>query len=118
MPKPIIMIVSVEEIAAGKIWRSLDAMNGVVSIGIKGEGPKQVKPNGTGNGDKTAKELIIDALKEKSPQSRLALEHAIEAGGKRKTSLPQALAELKKLKRIIPLKYGQFKIAAAGKKEK
>ena len=116
MPKPITMLVDVEEVAAGKIWRTLDAMNGVVSIKIKGEGPRQVKPNGKGNGH-TAQRLILDALRAKSPLHRSELQAAIEAGGKQKTSLPQALSELKKGKRIIPLKAGLFKITAAGKQD-
>ena len=115
MPKPITMIVNVEEIAAGKVWRTLDAMNGVVSIGIKGDGPKQVKPNG--KGEKTTQRLVLDALN-KSPLDKKALELAIEAGGKKKTSLPAAIFELKKAKLITPLVGGLFKITAAGKQDK
>lgn len=117
MPKPITMLVDVEEVAAGKIWRMLDAMNGVVSIKIKGEGPRQVKPNGKESSQRTTQGLILDALRAKSPLHRSALQSVIEAGGKQKSSLPQALAELKKRKRIIPLIGGMFKITAAGKQD-
>lgn len=117
MPKPITMIIDVEEIAFGKVWRALDVMPGVINIHMKGTGPPKlpeqkvatVKKNG-----KTTKRLVLESLLSKSPKAREELEAAIVNGGKQKTSLPDTLTKLKKEKSIRPIGKGKYKITAAG----
>jgi len=121
MPKPIMMMIEVEEIAFGKVWRTLDLMPGVITIHMKGSGPKAIasKPNGKGNGT-TIPNLILEALLARSPKtmSKIELEKVIEAGGKMKASLPNSIQKLKKQKCIRSIgSKGDYKITAAGSKE-
>lgn len=114
MPKPMSLTIEIEEIAFGRVWRTLDAMPGVINIHMKGQGPKQLKPATEVLNKKTTARLVLEALLIKSPASKLLLEEAILAGGKQKASLADTLTKLKKQKNISPAGKGMFKITAAG----
>jgi hypothetical protein len=120
MPKPIVMIVAVEELLAGKIWRLLDSTPGVVEINIQGSGPKPngaavpSKANGKNNGT-PARILVLNALLSKSPQSKEALGNLLEKNGKMRSTLPSTIAVLKQKKHIAAVDDG-FKITSAGTK--
>lgn len=118
MPKPIELMIEVEEIAMGKVWRTLDTMKGVVRISLKGSGPKKgTKTNGKAtNGGPSVGTLVIKALQNKKTLSKGALEELLEANGKKKTSLPSKLTELKAKKQIAATGDGLYKITAAGRK--
>ena len=118
MPKPMMMTIEVEEVAFGKIFRTLDGMNGVVSIHLQGKGPR-AKPNGSQAAPKhngqTVWRLVMNALlASKGPLSRTELAQVIQAGGKAPTSLPDALLKMRKAKHIALHGKGQYKITAAG----
>ena len=123
MPKPMTMIITVEEIAFGKVFRILDTMPGVVSISLTGQGPKMPgKLNGSHKGQKmgganTVPCLVLGALIEADGKSlnRSDLIPAVEAAGKRATSVPDALTKLIKLS-CIKRKEGQITITATGRK--
>lgn len=123
MPKPISLTIDVEEIAFGKIWRTLDAMNGVVSINIKGNGPKQkksAKTNGRiGNNKKgiaTIPHIVLTTLAVGEAMGRETLRKALEANGKMGTSLPDTITKLKNAKKIKVVGKGTYKITQAGLK--
>ena len=121
MPKPMSISIEVEEVAFGKVFRTLDGMPGVININIRGKGPK---PNGSapilpvsarkGNG-KTVHTLILESLlASKSPKSREELGEAVATGGKSATSTPDGLQKLKKQKLIKQAGVGKYRITAAG----
>lgn len=106
MPKPMTMTIEVEEIAFGKVFRTLDGMPGVINIRITGSGPKAMaKPNGRGTngqrqgGTKTVPGIVLGELV-KGPRGRPDLAPALERAGKKATSLPDALQKLRKAKAI------------------
>ena len=120
MPKPIKLTIEIEQVAMGKVWTTLDAMSGVISISLHGSGPKPAGPKKAGKpGGKstTVPCLILGALvASKDPLPRTDLMLAVEAGGRAATSTPDSLAKLKKDKHIAPAGDGLYKITAAGVK--
>lgn len=107
MPKPMQLLVDIEEIAFGRVFRMLDTMQGVARLSIVGEGVKKAgAPNGGGNtgvrkgGSQTAVCLILGALVNSPGLSRPQLGAILEGNGKKAASLPDALQKLRKAKEI------------------
>jgi hypothetical protein len=117
MPKPMTMTIDVEEIAFGAVFRRLDTMPGVISINLRGSGPKPA-PSSTRRkgGSATVECLILGALVEATkPLSRPDLVAAVTAGGKQASSMPDALVKLKRKSHIAYLKGALYKITKAGR---
>jgi hypothetical protein len=123
MAKPLQMMISVEEIAFGKVYRMLDTMPGVAAITILGEGPKtngaaprgKQKQGGTGS----VYCLLLGAMIETPGISRPQLITVAEANGKKGTSVPDAITKMKKAKHVAVKGSGKastFTVTAAGKK--
>jgi hypothetical protein len=111
------MTIEVEEVAFGRVFRTLDGMAGVVAIRIQGSGPKPARKNGakSGHGGSTAAQLVLAALAaSKAPLDRAALIPAMEAGGKKAASLPDTIQKLRKQKLITSPKVGEYKLTKAG----
>src|SRR6266403_2960072 len=88
MPKPMTMTIEVEEMAFGKVFRTLDGMPGVIAIKIAGTGPKKPKGNSKGNsGGRTSAQIVLAELV-RQPLDKGALTQRLEEGGKKATSLP------------------------------
>lgn len=117
MSKPMTMVIEVEEIAFGKVFRTLDAMPGVISIHLKGSGPKAPKPAAV-SVSATVKSMILGALSEK-PHDIDALKDIVAKGGKSATSVPDAINKLKNDKKIASVvgQKGVYRITAAGRNE-
>lgn len=124
MAKPMKLMVEVEEIAHGRIFRLLDGAEGVVSITPIGDGPKSARQNSGTRGQKqggaqSAPCLVLGALLETPGLGRRALEGVLEANGKKATSLPDTLAKLRKARELASKGAGKnvvYNITAAGKK--
>lgn len=127
MPKPMTMTIEVEEIAFGKIFRTLDGMPGVVNIRIAGSGPKTAaaaKSSTAGQkqgGAQTVPCIVLGTLIEnKTPLGRPELFDAVESYGKHGTSLPDALQKLRRAKAIKSTGSGRtvtYKITPVGVKQ-
>lgn len=120
MPKPMSMTIEVEEMAFGKIFRTLDGMPGVVSINLKGAGPKAATPKGKANGDgtanggKTLNTLLLEAmLASKNVLTAADLASALQAHGKSRNSAQGTLSRLKAHKLVKRSGKG-WKITPAG----
>lgn len=115
MPKPMKMMIEVEEIAYGRVFRVLDTMQGVVTITPVGEGPKQAKAAAKGKKG-TVYCLVLSALIEADkPLNRDALRDVLKANGKAASSLPDTLTKLKKAKHIT-IKSAMYSVTPAGRK--
>lgn len=111
MPKPMRMMIEVEELAFGRVFRTLDGMQGVIAIDIKGDGPKKGQCVPKAQGGKTINEIIFDALNE-GPKARKQLEHELARNGKAPTSIGSALTALRKSKRLkLNATTGQYSLA-------
>lgn len=115
MPKPIKMMVEIEEVAFGRVFRFLDGMPGVVTITPIGDGPKAAK--GAAKGKKgTVYCLVLSALiAADKPLNRDALRDVLSANGKAASSLPDTLTKLKKAKHIT-IKNAMYTVTPAGRK--
>lgn len=103
MPKPMFMTVQVEEFAFGRVFRLLDTTPGVVTINLKGEGPR-AKPNGKAiqkkGGAQSIPCLVLGALIKTPGLSRPQLIALLEGNGKKPSSLPDSLTKLRHAKEI------------------
>lgn len=99
MAKPMSMLIEVEEVAFGRVFRTLDGMQGVISINLKGTGPKKGPCTPKAQGGKTVNEIILDALTD-SPLPRKTLEGVLARHGKAATSAASALTHLRKTKKV------------------
>lgn len=113
------MTIQVEEIAFGKVFRTLDTMPGVIAINLHGSGPKEQTtsspPRRTGGA--TVECLILGALREtKVPLTRTTLTEVIVQGGKAASSFQDAISKLVKKKHVTKGVDGNYKITAAGSK--
>lgn len=124
MPKPMTMTIEVEEVAFGRVFRTLDAMAGVVAIKLKGEGPKKAKANGSGGagqkhgGAQSVACIVLGALTDKI-LNRQELATTLEANGKKAASLPDTLMKLRKMGEIRSIGEGRdikYKITTKGVK--
>lgn len=117
MPKPMTMTIDVEEIAFGAVFRKLDAMPGVISINLRGSGPRGQAASKARKGSAATVEcLILGALVEaKEPVTRAALVEAATAGGKQASSVPDALNKLKNKKHVRVVRGGMYKVMPAGR---
>jgi hypothetical protein len=91
----------------------------VISIGLHGSGPKAAAPKkkGTKHGSAaTVPCLILGALSTVKQLNRSDIGEAVRAGGRAATSVPDALTKLKKLKQVVPVGDGSYKITPAGVK--
>jgi hypothetical protein len=115
MPKPMTMVIQVEETAFGRVFRLLDTMPGVASITLTGAGPKTKGPKKVGG--PTVPMLILNALCAAKGGHMLTAElrPVVEAGGKKGTSVPDSLTKLGKLK-LVTRKEGVITITALGRK--
>lgn len=121
MPKPMRIMVEVEEIAHGRVFRMLDGTPGVVSITPVGDGPRAAanKPRQKNGGAQTAPCIVLGALVETPGVGRAALGAALEANGKKATSLPDTLQKLRKAKQITSKGKGKdvtYSITQTGRK--
>lgn len=122
MPKPMKLMIEVEEIAHGRVFRMLDGCAGVVSITPIGDGPRS--PGGGGQkkgGTQSAPCLVLAAMIEagKVQLGRDALAAVMKSGGKNPTTLPGTLAAMKKAGEIRASGSGKgvtYGITAAGRK--
>jgi hypothetical protein len=117
------MTIAVEESFFGKLYRTLDTMPGVASISIHSEGVKTL--NGAAKavqkqgGSKSVYCLVLGTVISKPGATRADLYAAVEATGKRSTSVPDALTKLKKAKHIAIKGKGKgvtYSATPAGKK--
>lgn len=125
MVKPMKLMVEVEEIAYGRIFRMLDGSDGVVSILPVGEGPRSQRATG-GNvqkkgGAQSAPCIVLGALiaAGRVQLDRAALRATLKVNGKSETSLPDTLTKLKKAGEIRASGSGRdvvYAITAAGRK--
>jgi len=120
MPKPMTMTIEVEEIAFGRVWRTLDQMQGVITLKMHGTGPKPNKGSpvaraSSKKGD-TVTCVVLKALAHGKPENKAALIDAVVAAGKAATSFPDSISKLKKAKHITNPSSGVFKITVAGAK--
>jgi hypothetical protein len=116
MPKPMKMLVEVEEIAYGRVLRLLDGTQGVVSITSVGDGPKQPKSAAKKGKSGTVYCLVLKALIDaKGAINRDALREVLKSNGKSATSLPDTLTKLKKAKHITIAK-AMYTVTPAGRK--
>jgi len=119
MPKPMTIEISVEEIAFGKVFRTLDEMPGVVSIKIKGSGPNASAPesarkHGKASEGTTGKCVVFNfLLGKKKAVAPGVLADAIVAAGKSKNSIGNILYEAVKLKELAHSKDG-YKLTPVG----
>lgn len=125
MAKPMKMMIEVEEIAHGRVFRLLDTMEGVVSITPIGDGPKSARQNSGGSkgqkqgGSQSVACLVLGALLQTPGLTREHLFPVLESHGKRRTSLPDTLMKLKKAGEIRASGSGRnvtYKATPAGKK--
>jgi hypothetical protein len=100
MPKPMMMMIECEEIAFGRVFRTLDTMPGVASIKIMGNGAKIATGPGKGN---------------RTPGTRAKGSLMVAAGKSPKTLHGQSHMMLK-LKLVKKTGKGILAITAAGKK--
>ena len=116
MPKPIKMMVEIEETAFGRVFRALDGMPGVVSMTPIGDGPKTKGPVGKKGKGGTVYCLVLRALIEADKTvNRDVLRNMLSANGKAATSLPDALMKMQKAKHITNKK-AMYGITPAGRK--
>jgi hypothetical protein len=106
MPKPISMTIQVEEVAFGKVWRSIDAMPGVISIQLKGDGPKSAAPQS----DKGKRGSIQASVLQTLLNGAMS---ATDLGGGSRIS--GALHHLKK-KKLVSKTGNKYKVTTAGMK--
>jgi hypothetical protein len=123
MPKPMKMMVEVEEFAHGRIFRLLDGTDGVVSITPIGDGPRSQRPAGGARqkkgGAQSVSCLVLGALIKTPGLTREQLFPVLEGNGKKRTSLPDTLQKLKKAGEIRASGTGKrvnYKITPIGKK--
>lgn len=124
MPKPMRIMVEVEEIAHGRVFRLLDGTPGVIGITPIGDGPK---PQNAGSskgqkkgGAQTAPCLVLGALIESPGANRTQLAAVLELNGKKATSLPDTLQKLRKAKEITSKGKGKdvsYSITPVGRKK-
>jgi len=108
------MTIEVEEMAFGKVFRTLDGMPGVIAIKIAGTGPKKPKGNSKGNsGGRTSAQIVLAELV-RQPLDKGALTQRLEEGGKKATSLPDTLYKLRNQKLITGSAAKGYKITKAG----
>jgi predicted transcriptional regulator len=103
MPKPMKLLVEIEEIAFGRVFRALDGMNGVVSLTPVGEGVKAATGKPTGQkkgGAQSAPCLVLYALKGGVPMSRSTLTAVLVEGGKAATSTADTMKKLMVAKEV------------------
>jgi hypothetical protein len=114
MPKPMQLLVDIEEIAFGRVF-----------LTIVGEGVKRnaaaVAPHHTQKrgGTSSVPCLILGALMQSPGLSRPQLEAVLEGNGKKGTSLPDALYKLRAAKEIVSKGKGKgvtYAVTGAGKK--
>lgn len=121
MPKPMKVLVEVEEIAHGRLFRLLDGMQGVVSITPVGDGPRAAA-NGTRQkkgGAQSVSCIVLGAVIATPGITRAQLKPVIEGAGKRVSSMPDALSKLKRDKYIVAHGSGKsvtYSSTVAGKK--
>lgn len=117
MPKPIKMMIEIEELAFGRVFRTLDGMPGVVAITPIGDGPKAPKgPDGKKGKGGTVYCLVLRALIEADKAiNRDSLRDVLKANGKAASSLPDTLTKLKKAKHIV-VKNAMYTITPGGRK--
>lgn len=123
MPKPMTVTIDVEEIAFGRVWRTLDAMPGVVKMHMHGTGPKpEAKVRASSKKGETVHCVLLRALKANEdafPSALIpkkVLEDAVIKAGKAKGSLHNVIDKAKKLKHLRSPKTGFYKITPAGVK--
>lgn len=117
MPKPMKLMVEIEEAAFGRVFRTLDTMSGVVTITPIGEGPKQPGTAKQPKGKKgTVYCLVLSALISNGKAvNRDTLRDVLKMNGKAATSLPDTLTKLKRAKHIT-IKNAMYTITPAGRK--
>jgi hypothetical protein len=120
MAKPLKIMIEVEEIMFGKIFRLLDSTSGVVAITPIGDGPKSPSTRGQKKGGtQSVACLVLEALIKTPKLSREQLYPVLEGSGKRRTSLPDTLQKLKQAGEIRASGAGKgvtYRITTVGKK--
>jgi hypothetical protein len=127
MPKPMMMMIECEEIAFGRVFRTLDTMPGVASIKIMGNGAKIA--TGPGKGNRTpgtrakgslkdgtsGRCIVLNALTD-GPKSLKDINELMVAAGKSPKTLHGQSHMMLKLKLVKKTGKGILAITAAGKK--
>lgn len=124
MPKPIKIVVEVEELAFGRVFRTLDNMQGVASITIVSEGgktpgsPKSSTERQKRGGATTLSCIILSDLMTGSAKDAEWLRQTAVKSGKAASSVPDSLNKLLKAKEIKRMKiegHVVYAITAKGK---
>jgi hypothetical protein len=110
MPKPLTITIDVEEVAFGKVFRTLDTMPGVISINLKGSGPTKVNESKIKESKKIKTiDLIRDWIATHSTFYAKDLNGYLFENGITNRNIVYAfitkLHNLKEIKRIEPGKY-------------
>lgn len=122
MPKPMKLLVEVEEIAFGRVFRALDGMNGVVSLTPVGEGVKAATGKTTGQkkgGAQSSACVVLGELIRSGPLPRSNIVAALRTAGKSVASTADTMKKLFVAKHVTKRGRGRdvvYTITPAGKK--
>lgn len=123
MPKPMTILIKVEEIAMGFVFRKLKNMAGVISLDIDGDedapkegAPRKSRAKGTMADGTSAKCLILTTLSNRQNQTATAahLTEVLIAAGKSKSTFGSTSHVMKK-KRLIVLTKAGWKMTVKGR---
>jgi hypothetical protein len=109
MPKPMKLMIEVEEVAHGRVFRMLDGTPGVVTITPIGDGPRS-GGGSTGQkqgGTQSAACLLLAALIRTPGITVEQMRPVLEGNGKRASTLAGTLASMKKA--------GEIRASGSGK---
>lgn len=107
MPKPMRLMVDVEEIAYGRVFRMLDGSDGVVSITPVGEGPRSQRANGgiavrqkKGGALSVPCVVLKTLIRAGEPMLRFDIGEALVSAGKTKNGLAPTMKDLLEKKEV------------------
>lgn len=123
MPKPMEILIQVEEGHFGKVWRTLDTMPGVALIQYKSEGVKgQKAPTKKQGGTQSSECIVLDCMiRAARPAPRSVLAAALVTGGRKASTIAGVMNSLIKKKHATAVS-GRgtpkvtYSVTAAGKK--
>lgn len=125
MPKPIKVMIEVEETFFGRVFRALDGMEGVATITPIGDGPRSQRQGNGGNvsgqkkgGAQSVQCILLKALiRAGEPTLRSDLGDALVAAGKTKSGLATSMKLMLQAKEVTRSGAGKnvkYKVTAKG----